>query len=129
MARISDVVVKRVGNGLWELVQPMEYHVGSADSKEIITVPAGTQTDFASVPMGLHNLFPKDGEYTPAAIIHDFLYQTCGLHGRFTRKQCDAIFLEAMEVIGVGKVRRWIIHRAVRMGGWAAWNGHKKAGK
>lgn len=126
MPRITDVVVKHVGPGLWELYEPLEYHVGSEESPEVIAIPRGTRTDFASVPIGFRNLFPKDGEYTPAAIIHDFLYSTRGLHGRYTRKRCDEIFIEAMKVVGVGFIRRKLMYRAVRIGGWVAWNQHAK---
>lgn len=127
MARIiGDVIVKRIGNGVWKLTQPLEYFVGADDSKEVIQVPIGTETDFASVPAGFHNLFPKDGEYTPAAIIHDFLYSTLGIHGKYTRKRCDEIFLEAMGVVGVGWIRRHVMFRAVRMFGWSAWRAHAR---
>lgn len=126
MARITQVVARRLQGGFWELVEPLEYHVGAEDSEEVITVPIGTRTDFASVPFGFRNLFPKDGDYTPAAIVHDWLYQTVGLKGRFTRKRCDEIFLEAMGVVGVGWIARHTMYRAVRMFGWAPWNGHKK---
>jgi hypothetical protein len=30
--------------------------------------------------------------------------------------------LEAMEALGVGRLRRWAIWSALRVGGWWAWN-------
>lgn len=123
---VGDIIVKRLGPGLWELFRPLDYHVGERNSDEVIHIPEGTKTDFASVPPGFRNLFPKDGSYTPAAIIHDYLYETRGLRGRYTRAQCDRIFLEAMKVVGVGVVRRRLMYRAVRAGGWWAWRQHGK---
>ena len=34
----------------WTLLEPVEYHVGDADSEVVITVPRDQQTDLASVP-------------------------------------------------------------------------------
>jgi hypothetical protein len=91
MARITDAFDVhehsglRGGRVLVELVKPLEYHVGSDDSTDVIIVPAGYVTDFASVPEGLWNLFPPLGMWARAAIIHDYLYSTGGIDGRYTR--------------------------------------------
>ena len=37
-----------------------------------------------------------NGPHRPAAALHDYLYETQGLGGLFTRKDCDEIFYEAM---------------------------------
>ena len=52
MARIlGDLKVQLNADGAsWNLLEPLEYHVGAADSTEIIVVPEGFRTDFASVP-------------------------------------------------------------------------------
>jgi len=87
-----------------------------------IEIEAGFDTDFASVPRGLWNLFPKDGEYSPAAWIHDWLYWYQELNGKpVERAQADAVFLEGMEALGVGWVTRSVMYRAVRMGGGGPW--------
>mgnify|MGYP006267096605 CR=1 FL=1 len=81
-----------------------------------IVAPSGFETDFASVPRILWNLFPPDGSYTAAAIIHDFMYRKTKFH----RSQCDAIFLEAMKACRTGWFSRHIMWSAVRLFGWAA---------
>ena len=127
MARImNDLIVKNVGSGRWELVQPIEYHVGSENSPEVVIVPVGFVTDFASVPFGVRNLFPRDGKWTKAAIPHDYLYFTLGLHGKYSRKECDKIFLEIMEVLNVSWIQRHVMYRAVRVGGGFGWKKRKK---
>lgn len=80
------------------------------DHPVIIEVPAGFDTDFASVPRGLWNLVPPDGPYTPAAVIHDWLYR----HSHLDRKTCDAVFLEAMKVCQTPLWQRTLIWSAVR---------------
>lgn len=102
----------RGGSRLWKLVKPFRF-VGS----RTIEVSAGFITDGASVPRVFWNLFSPTGSYLGAAVIHDFLYATKPV----SRKEADAIFLEAMKAAGVGFVSRWIVYSAVRAGGWAAW--------
>lgn len=123
--QVEEVVGKvRQGRPLVRLISPLLYCVGHADSDERITVPAGFETDFASVPWGLWNLFPPLGSYARPAIIHDALYQWGGqVPGRcYTRKQADGVFLEAMQVVGVSAWRRGVMYRAVRLGGGSGWN-------
>lgn len=113
----------RDGRQCVSLLEPLVYHVGSDDSPEVITVPAGFVTDFASIPFGLRNLFPPLGTWARAAIIHDFLYSRRGVlpAKTYSRKEADAVFLEAMEVVGVPALQRSIMYRAVRLGGARGW--------
>ena len=109
-----------VGGNRWRLTEPFEYHVGSKESEDAVLVPAGFETDFASIPQIFWNILPPTGDYGKAAVIHDYLYATQGLDGKYTRKRCDQILLEGMVVLGVGGLARWIIYNAVRwFGGWA----------
>jgi len=107
-------------NGRWRVARPFRYYIGELNSSDFIDIPEGFETDFASVPRGLWNIFPPDGEYTQAAVLHDYLYNQRKKHGR-TRKECDQIFLEAMEVLGVPWWKRRLMYRAVRSFGWIPW--------
>lgn len=111
----------RGGRQLVQTLEILEYHVGSADSDVVICVPAGFVTDFASIPFGIRNLFPPMGPWSRPAIIHDYLYDTGGEGGRFTRLEADRIFAEALEVVGVPAWRRALMYRAVRIGGGGGW--------
>lgn len=112
----KSLIVQKIGDRTWKLYTPFEYHIGEEGSDERIEVPEGFKTDFASVPRAFWWLFPPDGRYTNAAIIHDYLYYTKGF-GRYSRKQADLIFLEAMKVLGVPYLQRKTIYRAVRLFG------------
>lgn len=109
--------VQQIDSHTWELLEDLEYRVGGLDSTDIIIVPKGYHTDFASVPRAFWPVFPPFGRYSPAAVIHDFLYGG----RRRSRKECDKIFLEAMEVMEVNWITRHTMYRAVRMFGWAAY--------
>ena len=92
-----------------------------------VYVQDGFKTDLASVPRILTPLFPRDGDWLAAAVVHDWLYEfgrkMPGFDG--TREDADLIFLQAMEASGVGW-RRHVIHRAVRVGGGAYWYGRRE---
>ena len=103
-----------IGVSLYRLTQPFEYHVGAIGSGIVISVPAGFVTDLATIPNLLWVVFPPDGAYAKAAVIHDFMYQD----GRYSRAWADEIFNEAMRVIGVGHITRFVIYSAVRTFGW-----------
>ena len=92
-------------------MEEFEYHVGDKESKEIILVPKGFITNFASVPRFFWSIIPPWGKYGKAAVIHDYLYYT----KKYTRKRADEIFLEGMEVLGVSLWKRQVMYWAVRI--------------
>ena len=132
-----------IGRGSWLVNESFSYHVGSEEGKEIIVVPKGFQTDFASVPWPASMLIPKNGDYNQAAVLHDYLYSLLGEYPIpnsnvirvYTRKECDKIFLEAMGVLNsmdnlkIPYPKRRIMYRAVRMFGGFGWIYHGRRAK
>ena len=98
----KPLIVEKLDNGLWKVARAFEYHVGEEGSNDIISVPEGFQTDFASVPRIFWVILPPDGKYTQAAVVHDFIYNK----QIRSRKEADRIFLEAMQVLGVPAWKR-----------------------
>src|SRR5689334_1061409 len=59
----------------WIVVTPLEYRIG--DTTDKIVVPAGFVTDLASIPRAFWGppfFLTPAGQYSRAAIIHDYLY-------------------------------------------------------
>lgn len=108
----------------FQIREDMVYAVGAEFSIELIIVPDGFITDFASIPVPIQAIIPKSIGRR-AAILHDYLYFTQGLSGKYSRKECDQIFLEALKVLGVRWTQRQVLYLGVRVGGWVAWNNHK----
>jgi hypothetical protein len=54
----------------WWLDTPLVY----ARAHETIRVPRNFETDYASVPAFVTNVFPRSSIYTDAAVVHDWLY-------------------------------------------------------
>jgi hypothetical protein len=83
---------------------------------ERIVVPKGADSDGASVPKFLWNLFPPFGSYWRAALLHDWLYR----HTKRPKAECDLLLLEAMESCNVGRMKRETIYLAVKWFGGQA---------
>ena len=123
MSSFTDpLIIIDEGGEDFTLAERFRYRVGGLNSNEIVDVPKGFRTNFASVPRIFWNIIPPDGKHGKAAVVHDYLYSTHGLFGRYSRQRCDEIFLEAMEVLGVGAIKRNIMFRAVRWFGKSAWD-------
>lgn len=114
----SPLRLDDLGNRTFMLVMPLTC---TLDDGNIIEVPAGFITDFASVPQVFWNIIPPHGPYGKSAVIHDCLYQTSGFQGKYTRKEADQIFLRGMEVLGVPWLTRHTMYRAVRIWSWRYW--------
>lgn len=117
------------GGKMWELLEPFEYHVGHEGSGEVVVVPAGFETDFASIPRCVWSIIGHPtGEYGKAAVIHDWLYQCpdSGVSEDRSRRRCDQIFLEGMKVLGVGWWKRSTMYFAVRVGGRGGWKNYRR---
>jgi Protein of unknown function (DUF1353) len=127
----------RSGRSLWGVQHELTYEAG--DAHDQITVPKGFVTDLASIPRPLWSVYPPDGPWVKAAVIHDFLYFTQGdgiwfKHGGvarakpYERREADDIFREAMVDRGIGGVDRSAIWAAVRVAGGKAWRRPRRGG-
>lgn len=121
----AGLAIERIGKRRWRTTREIVYHVGTLSSSWTIVIPAGTETDGASVPRLLWIFFPPFGsDYDEAAVLHDFLYRTAFLC--LERVVADAILIEAMKVCGTGAVTRWCIFLGVRAGGWWTYRKYRK---
>jgi hypothetical protein len=65
-----------------ELLASFSYDVGAEGSGDTIVVPAGFETDFASIPRVLWIIEPPLGDAGKAAVLHDYLYETASVTAR-----------------------------------------------
>ena len=85
-----------------------------------ITVPAGFDTDLASIPKLVPKwIISKVDAHLEAAIVHDWLYRT----GRYSKEISDLIFLAGMEAAGVNKFTRTSMYKAVKWFGGSSYKG------
>lgn len=103
------------------LDEPLTYVTEAGES---IVVPAGADSDGASTPEFIWNLFPPFGKYWRAALLHDYLYR----HTDRPKAECDSIFLEAMKACDVPRMKRETIYLAVHWFGFAAFKSCRSKG-
>ena len=84
----DDVVVRRLDDVLWTVVEPLVYR----GKRDLFVVPAGFPTDFATVPRVVVWLVPPFGRYTAAAILHDWLVTAGIASGVVTGREADGVF-------------------------------------
>ena len=80
---------------------------------------AGFETNLASIPRGLWNIFPPTGEYDIAAVIHDaaynqFLRTKDGARIHTVKHVADNLFHEALLACGVGKIKAKMMYLGVK---------------
>lgn len=98
-------------SGVWRLLAPLVYQSDAAG--QTFTVPAGFETDFASVPR-IPLIYELTGNTSQeAATLHDWLYTT----GTVSRSMADAVLKEASIATNVPRWRAWLMWAGVRIGG------------
>ena len=113
------------GNGRDDtLVSPLHYR---SISGVLHRVPEGSTTDGMSTPRLARILpgFEPTGNHWLAAVLHDSAYrgtlqvfrEVYYRPARLSRREADLLLDEALELQGVGTIRRTIIFRALRLFG------------
>jgi hypothetical protein len=119
---LTKLDVRFVDGKNWQLLAPLRYRTAAGD---VIAVPEGFVTDFASIPRPLRSLVgDAAGPWAPAAVIHDWLYRT----GLVSRDEADAVFHEALldttfcdQHVPIRRTKAWAFWLAVRAAGWLAY--------
>jgi hypothetical protein len=107
---LSELDTRSIVQG-YRLLAPLRYY--SAILGREIVVPDGFVTNFASVPAPARIFISGHGNDRWGATVHDYLYSI-----KHDRKEADKVFLEALECKGVNVIKRRVMYRGVRTGGW-----------
>lgn len=116
------LVIEEVKPGrLWRLAEPLVYEAGDKGSGRLIEVPAGFETDGATLPAALRLVLAIWGTYGRAACLHDFGYRLLR-EGRphpqmLTRRAADAEFRVAMKACGTPPPLAFVLWAVVRLFG------------
>jgi len=98
------------GRAEWQLREDLIYQ---SELVGLVIVPAGYETDFASVPRAplVYWLFGDTAQ--ASAVVHDFLCGEWYPTRRITWRAAADVFYEAMVHEGVPGWRRWLMRMAV----------------
>jgi hypothetical protein len=106
------------GRGTWRLTSPLVYDSDAAG--RVFVVPAGFETDFASVPRAMFAFVLCGDTAHAASALHDWLYTAHPV----TRDVADTVLREAAIASGVPAWRAALLWAGVRVGGGGShWNG------
>jgi len=110
------------GTENFKLNKPLRYR--SLELKREFLVPAGTITDFASIPGVIKFWMDDDGGFIrDAAVVHDYLYscKSTNSYPNITRKLADGIIIEGMKDLGASWIKRKTVYYALRLAGMFAY--------
>lgn len=113
----EPLIVELVGNNEWRVYKEFTYIREPYPDGPKIIVPAGFNTDFASVPRIFWIFISPVDRHGKAAVLHDYMYRT----EMFPRHICDYIFKEAMTSINVAGWKKFLIYWNVRIFGFFVW--------
>lgn len=98
-----------------------------------LVIPKGFQFDGASIPKFLHTWLSPTGVLLMGGLVHDYAYKYAtlkrkgkGTLGPMTQKEADIIFRDINVEINGFKFLNYLAYWALRVGGFVAWNGHRK---
>jgi len=120
-----------LGVRTWEIVEDFKFKM---DGQEYV-IPKGFVFDGASVPKFLATWLSPTGVLLAGGLVHDYLYkyQTLLLKGKkkcepaFTRKEADKLFRDINIEQNGFHFLNYLAYWALCLGGWFAWNKHRKA--
>ena len=114
----------------WEIVNDFDYELNG----EKFVIPAGFKFDGASIPKFLHTFLSPVGVLLIGGLVHDYAYKYETLlkknkkdtMGVITQKKADEIFRDINIEINGFYLMNYLAYWSLRLGGFMAWNKHRK---
>ena len=113
----------------WKITKDWKYRM---NGNEYI-IPAGFQFDGASIPKFLRTFFSPVGVLLVGGLVHDYMYKYSALKrtGKgglllVDQKKADQIFRDINIEVNGFYFMIYLSYWSLRLGGWVAWNGHRK---
>ena len=143
MPKLQPIPIKTKGKGFWKgiamwllttrnwiLVEDWKYNMNGQE----YVIPEGFQFDGASIPKFLRTFFSPVGVLLIGGLVHDYAYKYKTLlkknkkttMGDLTQKQADEIFRDINIIVNGFYVMNYLSYYSLRLGGFLAWNGHRK---
>ena len=114
----------------WEITKDWHYKI----DKEEYVIPAGFTFDGASIPKFLRSFFSPGGVLLMGGLVHDYGYKYATLLkknkketiGIKDQKWMDKTFRDINIYVNGFYTMNYLSYWALRIGGFVAWNGHRK---
>ena len=146
MPHIKPLPIKTKGKGFWkaivmwllstrnwELTQDWKYNLDGTD----YVIPKGFTFDGASIPKFLRTFFSPVGVLLIGGLVHDYMYKYTHCKPVSVKsallvvdqKRADQIFRDINIVVNGFYTMNYLAYWSLRIGGFVAWNGHRKRDK
>ena len=112
----------------WEIAKDFEYEI----NKQKFVIPAGFKFDGASIPKFLHTFLSPVGVLLLGGLVHDYAYKYAALLPKkgelllLDQKKADEIFRDINIEINGFYFMNYLAYWSLRLGGFMAWNKHRK---
>ena len=129
----SAILMWLLGTRKWTIVKDFEYNL---NGNEYI-IKKGFEFDGASVPKFLATFLSPVGVLLMGGLVHDWAYKYASLEPRgknktllvLDQKGADKIFRDINIEVNGFRFLSYLAYWALRIGGFMAWNGHRKRDK
>ena len=125
----KGIVMGLLSTRNWKITKDWKYRM---NGNEYI-IPAGFQFDGASIPKFLRTFFSPVGVLLVGGLVHDYMYKYAALKrtGKgglllVDQKKADQIFRDINIEVNGFYFMNYLSYWSLRLGGWVAWNGHRK---
>ena len=117
----------------WKITKDWKYRY---NGNEYI-IPAGFQFDGASIPKFLRTFFSPVGVLLVGGLVHDYMYKYACMKRTDSKgslmlvdqKKADQIFRDINIEVNGFYFMNYLAYWSLRIGGFVAWNGHRKRDK
>ena len=142
MPHMTPILIATKGKGFWGAI--WMWITGSRNwiiAKDFVfkmggvqyVIPKGFQFDGASIPKFLHTWLSPTGVLLMGGLVHDYAYKyeslkkkSKGANTKLTQKESDIIFRDINIENNGFKLMNYLAYWGLRIGGFVAWNGHRK---
>ena len=117
-----------LGTRHWEIANDFEYELNGTK----YVIPAGFKFDGASIPKFLHTFLSPVGVLLLGGLVHDYAYKYAALQPKkgavllLDQKKSDEIFRDINIEINGFYFMNYLAYWSLRLGGFMAWNKHRK---
>ena len=123
----SAIIMWLMSRRKWEIVNDFNFELNGVE----YIIPKGFTFDGASVPKFLATFLSPVGVLLIGGLVHDYAYKYAGLKTKtamlnLDQKQSDKIFRDINIEINGFYFLNYLAYWALRLGGWFAWNKHRK---
>jgi hypothetical protein len=133
---VGGIILWLTKTRTWEITKDWKFHITHDGNTHptYYVIPKGFIFDGASVPKPLRSWLSPMGVLLSGGLVHDYVYKfevlklggKKGATEKKNQKWADMLFRDICVDVNGFKLINYLAYYALRLGGWLAWNGHRK---